>query len=635
MTGNNTFRRIYYTNMLPFILLCTVATGLFLNTFMGEFVYDDLVVVVNNPEITQWSFWHGWGVLGRFTRTLSLTLDYKIFGNTPYGYHGQNILWHVLSTLLLYRVFLRLSKDRSVSFLGALFFAVHPIHVESVANISNRKDLLCMSFSLISFLSYINFVEGQKKVMWGFLFFVAWFLALNSKQVAIVLPFTFLIYEFLYLQKEKRWLLKRPLLLLLVVSAGAFWVLTLIFNAFDFSKISNVPTLGGHRGDLTYFSVAATSARAFWYYIKLLLFPFNLSPDYIIALATPFSDPGLIFYWCMLLIFLVSPFYLAKKSPLAAFGLFWFLIHYIPISNIIPLTYLVADRYMYIPSAGFSLIMAFCCVSLYRISSFKLENRGFTASVTCLIALIVIGYSITTFLYNSVWKNEETLWSHAVIVSPMSYKSYGNLGETYTKKGDFQKAIKALDRSLSIYPLSRTYLNRGNAFYYSGKFGEAVADYKKAIDMNPLLAEAYYGLGSLYIKMQEYDRAIENLSKAVNINPAFAQAYNNLGNAYNLSGNLVEALNSYSRAIELNPLYALAYKNRAYSYMASMDYNPAIKDYRKVIELGFASAAIYYNLGLVYSKVRDTENSYYFYKKAASLGDDRARAKPGSFGGSK
>lgn len=97
----------------------------------------------------------------------------------------------------------------------------------------------------------------------------------------------------------------------------------------------------------------------------------------------------------------------------------------------------------------------------------------------------------------------------------------------------------------------------------------------------------------------------------------------------------MEALNSYSRAIELNPLYALAYKNRAYSYMASMDYKPAIKDYRKVIELGFASTAIYYNLGLVYSKVRDTENSYYFYKKAASLGDDRARAKPGSFGGSK
>ena len=634
MTRNNIFGQTYYTHRLPLILLCAVTTVLFLNTFMGEFVYDDLVVVMNKPVIEQWNLWDGLEMKVRFVRSLSLMLDKKMFGTSPYGYHFQNILWHVLSTLLLYLLFMRLSNDRWVSFLGALIFSIHPIHVESVANISNRKDLLCMSFSLVSFLSYINFLEGQRKVMWLILSFVAWFLALNSKEVAIVLPFLFLIYEFLYLQKENRWLLKRPVILLLVVTTGAFLVLIFIFTVVDFTKHSNIPPLGGHRGDVTYFSVVSTSARAFWHYINLLFFPFNLSPDYIIELSTPFSDPWLVFFWCMLLLFLVSPFYFAKKVPLVAFGLFWFLIHYIPISNIIPLTYIVADRYMYIPSAGFSLIIAFCCVSLYRISSYKVVNKGLTASVTCLIVLIIIGYSTSTFLYNSVWKNEETLWSHAVIVSPMSFKSHNNLGKAYMKKGEFQKAIKAFDRSLSIYSLSKTYVNRGNAFYYSGKYVEAIADYKKAIEINPLLAESYYGLGSVYIDMREYDRAIDMLSQAVAINPAFEKAYNNLGNAYNHSGNSMKALSSYNRAIEVNPLYALAYNNRAYAYMVLMDYPSAIKDYKKVIGLGLASATTYRNLGRAYSKVKDSENSYYFYKKAANLGDERAKAKLDSFNGS-
>ncbi|MDT8318482.1 MAG: tetratricopeptide repeat protein [bacterium] len=629
----------YFGHRLCALLLFAAASSVFLNTFKGEFVYDDLVVVMNNPGIAQWNFWHGWGVMGRFTRSLTLMLDYMIFGSSPYGYHLQNILWHALSTLLLYRVFIRLSNDRSVSFLGAIFFALHPIHVESVANISNRKDLICMSFSLLSFLSYINFMERERRAKWFVLVLATWFLALNSKEVAIILPLSFLIYEFLYLPKDNRWLLKRPVILFVVVAAGAFLVLMYILTVYqyygksvvDFSKVGNILTLGGHRGDVTYFSVASTSARAFWDYIKLLLFPFNLSPDYIIELSTPFVDPALIFLWCMQILFIFSPFYFAKKNPLVAFGLFWFLIHYIPISNLLPIAYIVADRYMYIPSAGFCLVLAACCISIYRGVSLKAANVVLKSFVIVLICLMITGYSVTTFIYNSVWRDEETLWSHAVLVSPMSYKAHNNLGEVYIKKGYFQKAIKEFDQSLSIFSISKTYVNRGNAFAYLGKYGEAVADYSKAIALAPKLAEAYYGVGTVYIDMKEFDRAIDSLSEAVAIDPDFEQAHNNLGNAYNHSGNLPEALNSYSRAIELNPLYAVAYKNRAYTYMSIKNYSQAIKDYKKAIELGLVSAGIYYNVGMIYSELRDSENAYSFYKKAASMGDRRAIIKAGSF----
>lgn len=610
-----------------------VTATLFLNTFKGEFIYDDLEVVINNPEITQWNFWQGWGIMGRFTRSLSLMLDYKIFGDSPYGYHFQNIIWHLSSTILLYILYSRLTKDWVVSLMGALFFASHPLHVESVANISNRKDLLCMFFFLLSFLTYIYFIEHGRKPLWFILSLFAWVLALNSKEVAVVLPLLIMSYELVLLPRDRRWLLKKGTVPILFLAIGAVATLMYVFSVVDLSKIDNIATLGGHRGEVTYFSVFLTSAKAFWYYIRLLLFPFNLSPDYIVELSVSFADLRLFSLWILKLIFIASPFYFLRKNSLIAFGLFWFVINYIPVSNIVPLTYIVADRYMYIPSAGFCLVLAVCCSDLYRkLSSSGKKEKVFSIWILIVsIIAIVVSYSVTTVMYNSVWINGSRLWTHAVKVTPMSYKAHNNLGKIYTRLGDLQRAVKLFNQSLALSPYPKTYVNRGNAFYYAGDYDKAAADYNKAIEIDPLLAEAYYGLGTVDNLLGEYDRALIALKKAVDLKPELVQAYNNLGNVYNKLGNLKQALYNYNKAIDINPVYANAYSNRAYTYMILGDYSLATEDYEKVDELGAGSAAVYYNLGLIYSKIEDNEKSFYFYKKAAKLGDKRAKLKLESF----
>ena len=145
------------------LILVFVTILLFANTLNNDFTYDDYPVVISDPQIKYWHFLDLWEVWGRSTRTLSLMVDYHIFGDSPFGYHAQNILWHLLSVLLLFFIFVKLSGNQFTSFIAALFFAVHPIHVEAVANIANRKELICMFFSLSSFLLYLTFLQAEYK----------------------------------------------------------------------------------------------------------------------------------------------------------------------------------------------------------------------------------------------------------------------------------------------------------------------------------------------------------------------------------------------------------------------------------------------------------------------------------------
>lgn len=298
-------------HQLPIVVLTAVSVLLYLNTFSGEFVYDDLVVVLENPEIKSWNFWGSWGFVGRFTRTLSLMLDFKLFGDVPYGYHFQNILWHALSVIALYFLLLIILKDQTISFLAALFFAVHPIHVETIANISNRKDILCLFFSLVSFIFYIRFIDAKqyKKVYWFFLCLLCWVLALNSKEVAIVLPLSLIAYEILFLPKEDRFLFKKPLLALLCFFIGVAILTVYLVNTLNFSDISFIETLAGYREKPSFFPVVITSSVTFWKYIFLIIFPFNLSPDHRIHLYKSISDPTVVFSFMAIIIFVSLIFY--------------------------------------------------------------------------------------------------------------------------------------------------------------------------------------------------------------------------------------------------------------------------------------------------------------------------------------
>ncbi len=196
---------------LGLVALIGVTLLLFVESLSAEFTYDDIHNVLNDPQIRHMHFWDlfdigdihfGWR---RHVRTLSFMVDYALFGSSPIGYHLHNLLWHVISVALFYVVVRKLSKQVWISLLAAVIFAIHPIHVEVVTNITNRKELLCMAFLLAAFISYDGFVREVGPKRWGWLTgsLAAWSLALFSKQVAIVLPLYLIAYEFLFGVKPK------------------------------------------------------------------------------------------------------------------------------------------------------------------------------------------------------------------------------------------------------------------------------------------------------------------------------------------------------------------------------------------------------------------------------------------------
>lgn len=589
----------------PLVLLLT-SLLLYSNTFSAEFTYDDLTVVTNN-EIKYWHFWDLWQGWGRSTRTLSLMIDYHIFGDSPAGYHFQNILWHILSVLLLYFVFVKLSEDRLLSFFASLLFAVHPIHVEAIANIANRKEAICMVFSLISFMLYLRFIEEIDRRRWKWLVgsLFTWYLALNSKEVAAILPLTMVAYEVVFLPKEKRFLGKNPSLLfaLLVVTSISFLFFSkeIISNLFS---SGNIVTLGGYKGYLDMHSVTISSAKAFWNYMKLLFFPFNLSPVHVLELSHSLKEPLAMMSWISALILILLLFYLLRNNKLATFGTLWFLIHYIPVSNIIPSVYMVADRYMYIPSAGFCLLFVSSVKKLHSELLYRFDRRFVGRIMTVIICAVFAFYSMKTLTYNHAWLNSLRLWDYAIKVSPTSYKSYTNRGVVHHNSRRYQLALNDFNSALKIYPKhTNALINRGTTHTMLGEHHMAIKDYKAALKLKPDDVEIYFNLGISYESLDNYSSAIEAYNSVIKIKPQHKKAYYRRGNAFWNAGNRADAQRDYDKAAQLDGKSLSVYARRGMLHMDAGNYKQAVGDFTLAIEEDADSANAYYNRGLAHGSM--------------------------------
>lgn len=506
--------------LFPFYLVI-ITTLLFLNTLWGEFVYDDLSFAINNPEIKYWHFWDLWHFWSRSTRTLTLMIDYHLFGYSPFGYHLHNILWHLLSVLLLYYIFAKLSEDYFFSFLGALFFAVHPIHVEAIANITNRKETLCMAFSLSSFILYLRFTEyeGKRKWIWllGSLF--AWYLALNSKQVAIAFPFMLIVYEYLFLSCEKRFLTRKPFILSSLLISGSILLYWFVFKGVNITK-------SGLIGDSSLYSLLINSARAFWLNIQLLLFPINLAPDYAVKFYTSLFDPIIILSWVTIIAVIFLSFFLVRKDPLTSFSLSWILIHYLPVSNLVPSAFIVADRYMYIPSAGFCMLIVSSGKNIFRPLSSRYNNYTVKKVFATLVVAVLSLYSIRTFYYNKIWNDPIKLWSHQLKVFPKTDNAYF------------------------------AFFSRAAAYKRLGKYKEALSDYSRAARINPNDSDLYINVGTIYGELGANQQAIDVLVKAIEIDPKREDAYFSLGLLYSGLGDREKARWYYEKAVFLGSTQA-------------------------------------------------------------------------------
>jgi FOG: TPR repeat len=514
---------------------------------------------------------------------LSLMLDYQIFGLNPSGYHLINLLFHVMNTLLLFIILRRMTKTLWPSAFVAALFAIHPLHVESVAWIAERKDVLSTFFWMLTMGAYSYYVEhpGFRRYFFVLLFFA---LGLMAKSMLVTLPFVLLLLDYWPLRRfqeikpadpEYKWSLiypllweKVPLFVLAILSSIVTYVAAQKGGAV--SSIEAIP-LGVRIGNAFVSYIA---------YIGKMIWPSNLAVFYPYPkFLVPWQVLGSVF---LLIAITLVVIWRAKKFPYLATGWLWYAGTLVPVIGILQAgPQAMADRYTYIPLIGLFIMVAWGVPELLK----KWNHRKEILLASS--ALSILCFSIITWTQVGYWQNNITLFDHTLKVTYNNWLAYYNRGVAYNGLGNYRQTIEDLNRAIKIKPgFADAYSNRGVAYAGFGNYRQAIEDFNGAIKIKPGYADAYYNRGHAYADLGNYKQAIEDYNRAIEIKPGYAEAYNNRGAAYNVLSNYRQAIEDYGRAIEIKPGWADAYINRGVTYGKLGNINLAFNDLRTAAKLG-------------------------------------------------
>jgi len=565
-----------YGILISFALIIILGFAVYGNSLNGEFIYDDLIVIRDNVFVKSWIYAPklftreiGAGTSARFNyyrpfAMLTILADYSFWRLNVQGYHFTNIVIHTLTALSLYWFVALLYGDRLLSLLASILFLVHPIHSEVVSWISCRADSMATLFVLLCFIFYI------KQLISGRAYFSAmslscYILAILSKESALILPGLLLLYHYAFKKKIKT-------AVFLPMLGVAFIYFFLRLSVFKFSLPANLNFAGLFQRFPGFFAAVTD-------YIRILIMPFGLRVEYEGG-PFRFSDPRVAFGAITALLILSFAFTNRKRNSLVFFATGWFFVSLLPVSNIFyPLPFYMAERWLYLPSVGFFLILAGLLSFLYRKK--KMRNVIFIF----IIALIVF-YSGLTMQQNKYWQGLKKFYKRTLKYAPNSARAYNGLGNIYYDAGKNDKAMEFYKKAVEADPYNaRAYNNLGNVYYYTGRKGKAIELYKKSIEADSLYADAYFNLGNAYRDIGERQKAINSYKKTIVINSMHSEAYNNLGIIYASIGKQEEALNVFKKSITINP----------------------------------DCADVYHNLGRLYNKLGRKKEAVIMFKKAMSL----------------
>lgn len=484
---------------------------------------------------------------------LSLAVDYKRGGLNPEVYHQTNFILHLVNSLLVFFVFFRLLNGRIFPVtLIALFFGLHPMKVESVAWISERKDVLYAFFWLSAWLSYIHYRQSGK-VIYLVLTHTLFAFSLLSKAMAVTLIPALFLTDFLMSRPWTwRWVKEKSFLLLAALGAG----IVAIFAQQDASAI-------GAPENYTPFNQFLVSCRGIVFYLEKAILPFDLCAFYpyppasegipLIFMLSPF----------MVLILMIGLGLLWQKTgfrPLLFGGLFFLallfpVLQWLPVGNAI-----AADRYFYLASIGFIVPIA-AALDRWTILNPKVKIGVWVGSAVCLVLL-----SLQTRKQVPVWDNSISLFSRVAALYPNTPEPYNNMGIEWGRRGNQRKAIENYLKVLQIQPnFGLTYNNLGNAYGMLGQFDSAYFYLQKAIALKPT-ANAWSNMGNALGMLGRTEEGRQAFQKAIELDPGFHEPYHNLGASYAMKGDFQSALPLFKKSVELMPDYAEGWYSLGITY---------------------------------------------------------------------
>ena len=488
-------------NIYVFAFFMAYVYFLYANTFGNSWTHDDFPVVVRNLDIRSLKTFLENSYPGRPLREISYFIDYSIFGLEPSGYYIQHLFWHGINTFLIFVLVQRLGGKKLVAWTAALFFLVHPIQVESVANISNRKEILCLAFCLLSFITYTNIFESRRWLLGFTLSLTFGFLAFSAKEIAVVLPLLFIAYEFAFVPKGERLLAKRPQLLIstitLLISAFLVWYFfgggREVFLQESLWRLRRFDYRLGASSEPLHFLMYFKSCG---FMFSKFIFPVGLAAEYSYAIPRGLSDPWVLSTSLGFVFYILAICYSYKRQPIIFIALVWLVVFWLPVSNLWPLGYFAADRYLYAPSVGFAVAFSSLIYILLRQSVLLL---GF-------ILALVISFSIITWQQTQVWESSKALWTHTVKVSPHSSHALGFLGVIYMDEGNMERAFEFHSRAIkenpsnpaANYDLGRIYERRSDRdaalFHYLKFIKTNDQRYTEEVDKVKKHLSRYYGV---------------------------------------------------------------------------------------------------------------------------------------------
>lgn len=588
--------RLFPLAVLPLLLYAFV--------LRGEFVYDDVAItVVENPaltgeasilEVLSWD---------RPLREFTYMLDHALWGYNPIGYHLQNIAWHTANVLMAYFLLGMLGVSTSTAFWAALIFCVHPINVESTAWISGRKEQLCLFFELASCASFVAALQDHQRIrrIAYAASVLTLVLALLSKQVAAAAPLlmmsALIAYRRIRLEKIN-W--KR-----LAFAISPMFAIVIGFVLFDFGLLSRVQhelevgayfDPGARDVSFSFLSALLTPLATFGRSAWLCLVPLNLTIEHAFAPVQSLLDIRWLLGGAALAAAIAGCAFTYKRKPEISFALFWFMTAWAPTSGALPISYLIADRYLYIPCVGFSLLIAFSLTTLFQ----KIDRVPVLA-----LGVIAILFSAQTINRSLDWRNEITLWKSAVNSRPEHAPAWAVLGSAYNRKDITGLAFKSWERALNLDPNQpQVWLNMGRAESQRGDLDAAKRDYRKALEVAPHYGTAYYNLAALIEKQGDIPQALDYFRLAAKYLTGKRNAERRQGLALYQVARLLfsqgelEAANMHlARAEMLTPLYAPVYNLKG--MILNNDPDAARAAFQQAIDLDPLYGEAYYNLGVL------------------------------------
>ena len=614
-TETKNARSILFGGALLLIVLVSVTFSFSGHRFTN---WDDDSYVVNNPVIRSVSPGSVFAMFSTYAMgnyhpvtMLSYAINYRMTGLNLAPFVITNILLHGITTVLLFLFANRLLREPAWAFLVAGLFAVHPMHVESVMWVSERKDVLYALFFLLSLMAYEIFVRTKSWKIYAFAI-VAFLLSLLSKGMAVTLAPVLLLLDYLYGRgwKKEIWLEKIPFFLLAVLFG--------IVAIYAQQSTGSITTGSGY----TLFDNLFIASRNVLFYLYKFLVPIDLSAYYPYPGKTGGTLPLFFFAAPVILLILAGAiwrFYRANR--LAVFGAVFFLV---TISNVLQLLpvggAMAADRYTYIPFIGLAILLV---VLLKEVTGPVTRNSASKPIVAVVIsAAILIPCALLAHARAGIWKDSITLWSDVISSHGDIALPYKMRGLAYRQAAGPDEAREDFSRSLAINPLQQDVLvMRGVVLKESNRFDEALRDYEEAIRIDPSYTLAYNNRGALFLAMKRFDKAISDFAFILKQSPYDVMACYNMGNACLESGDAETSIGYFSRVISANAAHEGAYSNRGTAYLKVGNLPAAINDYGAVIRLTPTDASAYYNRANVYVMSGD-------YARAIADYDESLRLNP-------